>query len=138
MDGKHRNGWVGLMAAGFLAAACAPAAYTGPSAEADGVGFSYRLAPGAAPGSYRVRLTLKDAKSGAPIPNAAVALKVYGPGIDGDGLVNLKHDPASATPAYVADVRLAQAASYRLTFQVNRPAPATSAQATFTTNSPVD
>lgn len=134
MIGKTRRGWIGLAAAGLALMACTPAAHTGPSAEADGVGFSYRLAEGSAPGRYQVLLTLKDAKSGKPIPDAAVALKIYGPGIDGDGLVNLKHDVADSAPVYMADVRLPQAASYRLTFQVNRRAPAASAQATFTTN----
>jgi hypothetical protein len=121
-------------AAMLLLAGCAPGAITAHTAVSDGVKFDYALtaAPAGGAGAYRVTLNLADAKTGAVIKDADVAVDVTGPGIDGDALVNLKTDAASP---YGGEVALPQAASYRLTFQVNRHT-APGAQAVFTTARP--
>jgi hypothetical protein len=125
--------------AAALLAGCAPGPATGRSAVADGVKFDYALAPrsvaeGGGAGAYHLTLALADAKTGARINDANVAVNLYGPGIDGETLVNLAKD-AGGPGGYGADVALPQAASYRLTFQVNRPQ-APSAQAVFTAQRP--
>lgn len=101
----------------------------------DGVRFDYALTPSGAAGAagaYHVTLELADAKTGAAIKDASVAVDVIGPGIDGDSLVNLKGDAASP---YAGEVTLPQKADYRLTFQVNRHS-VPGAQAVFTTPRP--
>ncbi|MBS0362328.1 MAG: hypothetical protein JSR98_13195 [Proteobacteria bacterium] len=115
---------------------CAPAAITARSAQSDGVTFAYNLSPAAAPHHYQVSLALQDAHSGKAIDDAGVAVGLHGPGITEDNLVNLRHDQRAGAPVYVGDVALPEAATYRLTFQVNRKAPAASAQATFATARP--
>jgi hypothetical protein len=131
-------GLAGAMALGLLASACAPEPTVGRTAVSDGVKFDYVLAPaaaGSAPGAYHLTLALADAKSGAAISDATVAVSLYGPGIEAESnLVNLTHEAAGAT-SYAADVALPKAASYRLTFQVNRPL-APGAQAVFSTARP--
>lgn len=117
-------------------AGCAPAAITARSAKSDGVDFAYNLSPTADAHHYKVELALKDAASAKPIDDAGVALDVYGPGVTGDSLINLHRDPSAPSPTYVAAIDLPQAATYRLTFQVNRRAPAQSAQAVFSTPRP--
>ena len=115
--------------------ACAPGAHPGKSAVADGVKFDYALAQpasAATPHTYRLRVTLADAATGSAIDDANVAVGVYGPGYDGSDLVNLKRDGE----AYAGEVVLPKAAAYRLTFQVNRKAPAASAVAVFETEPP--
>jgi hypothetical protein len=128
----------GLVAAAALSAvlvaACAAAPNAGRTAVADGVRFDYALAPKAGAGAYHLTLALADAKTGAAVSDANVAVDVYGPGVESGTLINLTKD-AGATPAYGADVALPQAASYRLTFQVNRPS-APSAQAVFSAQRP--
>jgi hypothetical protein len=130
---------LGLTAAGLCVAtalaACAPSANPGHAAVADGVRFDYALgqpASAAAPHTYRLSLKLADAATGSKIDDANVAVGVFGPGYDGGDLVNLKR----AGEAYDGDVVLPQAAAYRLTFQVNRKAPAKSVVAIFETRPP--
>ena len=121
--------------AALALAACAPSANTGRSAIADGVKFEYALTaapPGAAAHTYHVQLALSDPQSGARIPGATVALNLFGPGFDGGTLVNLPEGPGG----YAGDIALPEAASYRLTFQANRKAPAPSAVAIFTMDRP--
>lgn len=118
------------------AAGCAPAAITARTAQSDGVMFVYSLSPATTPHHYQVAVALQDTHSGEAIEDAGVALGLYGPGVPGDELINLRHDRRSGAPVYVGDVTLPQAANYRLTFQVNRPAPAVSAQAVFSTPRP--
>lgn len=117
-------------------AGCAPTAITGRTAKSDGVMFAYSLSPAAAPHHYSVALALQDTASGEAIDNAGVALTLFGPGVAEDNLVNLHRDARIQSPTYVADIDLPRAATYQLTFQVNRPAPASSAQATFSTARP--
>lgn len=121
-----------LLAAAALAA-CAPGANTGRSAVADEVRFDYSLSPTAKPHDYRLALKLAEAKSGAAIGNANVALSLFGPGYPGGTLINLHReaDAGAGAVVYAANVDLPQAETYQLTFQVNRPAPAQSAQAVF-------
>ncbi len=131
--------------AGFMAAAalsaliavgCAAPPATGRTAVADGVKFNYALAPAGVPGTYHLTLALADAKTGAAINDANVAVDLYGPGIvGGSTLVNLARS-TDGPAAYGADVALPQVASYRLTFQVNRPAPAPSAEVVFSAARP--
>jgi hypothetical protein len=122
-------------AAALMAAGCAPGPTPGRSAVADGVRFDYALGPQTSAGTYRLTLALADAKTGVAIDDANVAVDIYGPGIDGGStLVNLTK--AEGPPSgYVAEAPLPQAASYRLTFQVNRRM-APGAQAVFTTTRP--
>ena len=125
--------------AALALAACAPQANTGRSAVADGVKFEYALAPGAkanGAGAYHLTLALSDAKTGARIPDATVALDLFGPGYPGGTQVSLEPASLPQGPGYGADISLPQAASYRLTFQANRKAPAPSAVAIFTTDRP--
>jgi hypothetical protein len=125
--------------AALALAACAPSANTGRSAVADGVKFEYGLTPIAtatAAHTYRLSLTLSDAQTGARIPDATVALDLFGPGYPGGTTVSLEPASLSQGAGYGADVRLPQAANYRLTFQANRKAPAPSAVAIFTTDRP--
>ena len=134
-----------LATAGLLLAACAPGPTTGSSAVADGVKFNYALAPTEKPGTYHLTLALADAANGTPITNANVALDLFGPGYPGGTLINLKRgvgaDGAAAAPGaappptYGVDVALPEAASYRMTFKVNRAA-AGSAEAAFTAHRP--
>jgi hypothetical protein len=122
-------------AAAAALAACGPSAHPGRSATADGVKFDYALVrpnDAAAPHTYRLRVTIADAASGTRIDDANVAVGVYGPGYDGSDLVNLKRDGE----AYAGEVVMPQPAAYRLTFQVNRKAPAASAVAVFETQPP--
>src|SRR5581483_11909346 len=111
------------VAAAVALAACAPTANLGRSAVTDGVKFDYALgAPdsAAAPHTYHLRLNLSDAATGSRIDNANVAVGVFGPGYDGSDLVNLKRSGG----VYTGDIVMPKkAASYRLTFQVNRKAP---------------
>jgi hypothetical protein len=130
---------LGLTVAGLCAtaalAACAPSANPGHAAVADGVKFDYALdqpASAAAPHTYRLSLKLADAATGSAIDNANVAVGVYGPGYDGSDLVNLKR----AGEAYDGEVVLPKAGAYRLTFQVNRKAPAKSVVAIFEAHPP--
>ena len=116
---------VSLAASGLTA--CSGASNTGHTTVADGVRFEYGLAPTAKPHTFRVNLTLADAKSGAAINDANVAISVYGPGYDGGDLVNLKR---GETGGYGGEVVMPKAASYNLTFQVNRTT-APSAMAVF-------
>jgi hypothetical protein len=121
-------------AAALGTAACAPAAGTRRAAVADGVKFEYGLKPVAdakAAHTYHVDLTLTDAETGAQVPHATVALNLFGPGEPG-ALVNLTEASAGA---YGGEVSLPQAATYNLTFQVNR-APAPSAQVLFAAERP--
>jgi len=122
------------LAAAMATAACAPAAVTGRSAVADGVKFEYGLkavADAKAAHTYHVDLTLTDAKTGAQVPHATVALNLFGPGEPG-ALVNLTEASAGA---YAGEISLPQAGAYNLTFQVNR-APAASAQVLFAAERP--
>jgi hypothetical protein len=123
------------LAAAASLSACAPSANRGPSAVADGVKFDYALAQPAAAGAphtYRLSVKIADAATGSAIDDANVAVNVYGPGYDGSDLVNLKRDGE----AYAGEVVMPKAAAYRLTFQVNRKAPAASAVAVFETQPP--
>ncbi|MGZ3375615.1 MAG: hypothetical protein ACXU8S_03365 [Phenylobacterium sp.] len=127
-----------LLAAALAAtlAACAPGANTGRTAVSDEVKFDYTLSPTAKPHDYRLALKLADAKSGAAIQDANVALSLFGPGYPGGTLINLHREPGGdaaggGAMVYAADVGLPQAANYQLTFQVNRPPPAKSAEAIF-------
>ena len=115
---------------------CAPAAITAHSAKSDGVMFAYNLTPTPVAHRYKLQLDLKDAASGKAIDDAGVALDLVGPGLTEDGLVNLHRDPGASSPTYFGAVDLPEAATYRLTFQVNRRAPAASAQAVFSTPRP--
>ncbi len=119
----------------LLLSSCAPAANTGPTAVADGVRFDYALASAGASDLFHVTLTLADAKSGAQITDATVAMNLFGPGYPGGTLVSL-NKVTGAHVTYVADVALRQSADYQLTFQVNRPPPADSAQVAFTATRP--
>jgi hypothetical protein len=115
--------------------ACAPGANTGRSGTADGVTFDYALAPATsatAPHTYRLSVRIADAASGAKIDDANVAVGVFGPGYDGSDLISLKRDGE----AYAGEVVMPKPAAYRLTFQVNRKAPAASAVAIFETKPP--
>jgi hypothetical protein len=130
---------LGLAATALVAAAalagCAPSANPGHATVADGVKFDYALgqpASAATPHTYRLSLKLADAATGSAIDDANVAVGVYGPGYDGGDLVNLKR----AEGAYGGEVVLPKAGAYRLTFQVNRKAPAKSAVAIFETHPP--
>jgi hypothetical protein len=124
-----------LAAAAAALAACAPSANPGHSTVADGVKFDYALAQPAtasAPHTYRLSVKIADAATGSKIDDANVAVDVYGPGYDGSDLVNLKRDGE----AYAGEVVMPKPAPYRLTFQVNRKAPAASAVAVFETQPP--
>lgn len=110
--------------------ACVPPANTGHSVVADEVKFDYTLSPTEKPHDYHLALTLTDPKTGTAIRDANVALALDGPGYPGGTLINLRRD-AGGAPVYAAEVGLPQAANYLLTFQVNRPAPAKSAAASF-------
>ncbi len=117
-------------------ASCAQTTFSGHTAKSDGVMFAYNLTPTATPHHYDVALELQDAATGQAIDDAGVALNMFGPGMSGDGLVSMHRNAQSHTPTYVANIDLPTAATYTLTFQVNRRAPAPSAQATFSTARP--
>lgn len=127
---------VAALAAAMSLPACAPSANTGRSAVSDGVKFEYTLAPASgsqAAHTYHIRVALTDAATGARIPGATVALNLFGPGYPGGTSVNLGEEPNGG---YSGDVSLPNAATYNLTFQANRKAPAPSAQAVFETARP--
>lgn len=131
MTKAPRSALVSLAFILAAAGACAPQPNAGRMAVVDDVRFDYVLQPAGAPHAYQVNLNLSDPKTGAPIRKANVAVNVFGPGYSGD-LVNLKRN---AGGGYDGQVTLPQAASYKLTFQVNR-APAPSAEAVFAVTPP--
>ncbi|MBS0334612.1 MAG: hypothetical protein JSS35_17725 [Proteobacteria bacterium] len=133
MNFAAKTSLAALAAAGLLSA-CTAAPNTGTMAVSDGLRFDYRLSAGGAAHSYRIAMTLADAKSGAPVRDANVAVVVSGPGYSGDDLVNLRRAEGGG---YGGEVVLPKPAQYRLTFQVNR-ATAPSAQAVFTAWPPLD
>src|SRR6266540_2915938 len=115
---------------------------TGQSAVENGIRFEYGLAPAAqvaehpavhaegemhggpsqAPDAYHVTLALFDAMSGARITDATAAVAVSGPGHPGHVSVSLEPMTVASDVTYGGYVTLPQAASYRLTFSVKRPA----------------
>src|SRR4051812_19006589 len=101
---RTRSAMATAAAMAALMASCAPGPTAGRSAVADGVRFDYALGPKTPAGTYPLTLALADAKTGAAIDDANVAVNLYGPGIDGaDALVNLTK--AAGPPAgYVAQV----------------------------------
>ena len=115
--------------------ACAPSANPGHAAVADGVRFDYALGPPASaarPHTFRINLNLSDPATGTKIDDANVAVSVFGPGYDASDLVNLRREGGG----YAGDVVMPKRAAYRLTFQVNRKLPASSAVAIFETQPP--
>lgn len=121
-------------------AACQPRASQASSQVADGLRFDYGVAPseavtqhptdhpeatmhqGPLPHSYHVTLALFDAKSGARIDDARVALDLSGPG-HGPGRMTMPLDEMTINGAatYGGYVALPSAATYRMTFEVTRP-----------------
>jgi hypothetical protein len=101
---------------------CAPRPVTGPATVADRVKFEYRLTPAPVKGDYHLSLAFADAKIGAAINDANLALSRLGPGYPGGTLLNLKRGASASGSGsgYDLGLTLPQAASYQMTFQVNR------------------
>ncbi len=126
------------LAVGVLASALALTAWSlasaAPTQTVDGLRFDFAAVRSdwinstghpyrdASAHTYRLDLTLTDAKTGARVPDAKVSVNILGLGhAPGASIITMLPAPVAGGPGYSHDIAFRYASTYRLTFKALLP-----------------